>query len=423
MQRLERFGHAERVIWVGFWINAFLMVMKLLAGYLGRSEAVFADGLESACDFVAILATMVALRIGKKPFDLTHPYGHGKAESIAAIVVSLVIFATGAGILYGSVHTIVDARYETPQGIAVVAALVTIIVKERLYRYSVKTGSSLQSPAILAVAKDHRKDAITSIATLIGVTGAFFGFKLMDPLAAGLTSFFIFHIGYATFRGAAHDLMDLGRYEQQLSYAYNHRRQGVLVTGRGCPYHCNWCAKPIYGQRYTARSPVDVAREFGWLKRTYRPGHIWIADDIFGLKPGWIERFAALIEEHDSAIPFKCLLRADQVTGVVARALRLAGCRTAWIGAESGSQRILDAMEKGTRVEQIVVTEPVTGSMAEIMHPTQLGGTRHLSAAQFAQDQPDSMALVASQDGRFTIFAWSPCEQMVHAHRIEALLR
>jgi hypothetical protein len=79
--------------------------------------------------------------------------------------------------------------------------------------------------------------------------------------------------------------------------------------------------------------------------------------------------------------------------------------------------------QEGTRVEQVVVTEPVTGSVAEIVHPTQLGGTRHLSAAQFAQDQPESMALVASQDGRFTVFAWSPCEQMVHARRIEALLR
>jgi hypothetical protein len=77
----------------------------------------------------------------------------------------------------------------------------------------------------------------------------------------------------------------------------------------------------------------------------------------------------------------------------------------------------------GPRVEQVIVTEPVSGAVAETVHPMQLGGTRHLSAAQFAQDQPDSMALVASQDGRFTIFAWSPCEQMVHAHRIEALLR
>jgi hypothetical protein len=79
--------------------------------------------------------------------------------------------------------------------------------------------------------------------------------------------------------------------------------------------------------------------------------------------------------------------------------------------------------QEGARVEQVAITEPVVGAVAEIVHPMQLGGTRHLSAAQFAQDQPDSMALVASQDGRFTIFAWSACEQMVHAHRIEALLR
>ena len=208
MQRHERFGLAERVIWVGFWINALLMAMKLLAGYFGRSEAVFADGLESACDFIAILATMIALRIGQKPFDNTHPYGHGKAESVAAMVVSLVIFATGAGILYRAVHTIIDADYETPRAMAVAAALLTIIAKERLYRFSVKSGSRLQSPALLAVAKDHRKDALTSIATLVGVTGAFFGFRLMDPLAAGLTAFFIFYVGYQTFRTAGQELMD-----------------------------------------------------------------------------------------------------------------------------------------------------------------------------------------------------------------------
>ena len=126
-----------------------------------------------------------------------------------------------------------------------------------------------------------------------------------------------------------------------------------LVTTRGCPYHCNWCAKPIYGQRYTARSPEHVVDEMAWLKRTFRPDHLWIADDIFGLKPGWIERFAALVQARDAATPFKCLLRADQVTAGVARGLKAAGCRTAWIGAESGSQRILDAMEKGTRVDQI----------------------------------------------------------------------
>jgi len=182
--------------------------MKLLAGYFGSSEAVFADGMESACDFIAILSTMIALNIGRKPFDADHPYGHGRAESLSAILVSLVIFGTGCWILYNSVTVILRDEYSSPQLIAVAAALVTIIIKEWLYRYSMKTGSSLESPALLAVAKDHRKDAITSVATLIGVSGAFFGIAIMDPLAAGLTAFFIFHIAWETFSSAAHDLMD-----------------------------------------------------------------------------------------------------------------------------------------------------------------------------------------------------------------------
>lgn len=208
MLREERFNRADRIIAVGFWVNAGLMVMKLLAGHLGKSEAVFADGLESACDFIAILASMIALRIGRQPFDPKHPYGHGKAESIAAVIVSLVIFATGLGILVKAVHAIAGGAYQTPDLVAVLAALVTIAVKEWLYRYSAVTGKRLESPALTAIAKDHRKDAVTSVATLIGVSGAYLGAGIMDPLAAGLTAFFIFHIGYGTCVGAVHDLMD-----------------------------------------------------------------------------------------------------------------------------------------------------------------------------------------------------------------------
>ncbi|HMB81211.1 MAG TPA: glycosyltransferase, partial [Vicinamibacterales bacterium] len=150
----------------------------------------------------------------------------------------------------------------------------------------------------------------------------------------------------------AWDLVDVERYRSTWRSHHGYFSMN-LVTTRGCPYHCNWCAKPIYGQRYTARSPEHVVEEMAWLKRTFRPDHLWIADDIFGLKPGWIERFAELLQARGAATPFKCLLRADQVTADVARALNAASCQTAWIGAESGSQRILDAMEKGTRVEQI----------------------------------------------------------------------
>ncbi len=150
----------------------------------------------------------------------------------------------------------------------------------------------------------------------------------------------------------AWDLVDVPRYqrvwrERHGAFAMN------LVTTRGCPYHCNWCAKPIYGQRYNARSPENVVAEMRELMARYAPDEIEFADDIFGLKPGWIEWFADLVEAEGVRIPFKCLLRADLVTERVAAALARAGCRIVWMGAESGSQKVLDAMEKGTRVEQI----------------------------------------------------------------------
>lgn len=208
MQRKERFDSADRIIRIGFRATALLMVFKLSAGHWGRSDAVFADGIESACDFVAIFTTMVALKLGRKPFDEQHPYGHGRAESLSALLVSLLIFASGGWILFESVHTIIDHDFKTPGLLAVTAAFLTILIKEWLCRVTRRTGRLLESPSLLAIATDHRKDALTSVSTLAGVGGAYFGYGIMDPLAAGLTALFILHIGVRSFRDAAHDLMD-----------------------------------------------------------------------------------------------------------------------------------------------------------------------------------------------------------------------
>ena len=150
----------------------------------------------------------------------------------------------------------------------------------------------------------------------------------------------------------AWDLIDVEAYRSMWTRHHGHFSMNIATT-RGCPYHCNWCAKPIYGQRYTARSPEGVADEIAWLKATYRPDHLWVTDDIFGLKPGWIDAFAGALEARGAATAFKCLMRADGVTEATVAALARAGCRTVWIGAESGSQRVLDAMEKGTTVGHI----------------------------------------------------------------------
>ncbi|MBI3978711.1 MAG: B12-binding domain-containing radical SAM protein [Chloroflexi bacterium] len=150
----------------------------------------------------------------------------------------------------------------------------------------------------------------------------------------------------------AWDLIDVPRY--RAIWRRRHGRFSMnLVASRGCPYGCTWCAKPIYGRRYNTRSPENVVAELALLKASYGPDHLWFADDVFGLKPGWIARFADLVVRENLVTPFKCLLRADLVDPAVVAALRRAGCETVWLGAESGSQKILDAMEKGIRLEQI----------------------------------------------------------------------
>ncbi len=127
-----------------------------------------------------------------------------------------------------------------------------------------------------------------------------------------------------------------------------------MVTTRGCPYHCNWCAKPLWGQRYNARSPENVVAELKWLMETCQPDHIWFADDIVGIRPKWWSIFADLVEQEDARVPFKCLSRVDLLLRQSeVDAMKRAGCDIVWVGAESGSQMILDAMEKGTTVEQI----------------------------------------------------------------------
>jgi anaerobic magnesium-protoporphyrin IX monomethyl ester cyclase len=127
-----------------------------------------------------------------------------------------------------------------------------------------------------------------------------------------------------------------------------------MGTTRGCPFKCNWCAKPIYGNRYNSRSPQNVVNELKMLKEKFLFDHVWFCDDIFGLKPGWVNEFADLVERENLKFKFKIQARADLLLQEnYIRDLARAGCDNIWMGAESGSQRILDAMDKGTTVEQI----------------------------------------------------------------------
>jgi anaerobic magnesium-protoporphyrin IX monomethyl ester cyclase len=151
----------------------------------------------------------------------------------------------------------------------------------------------------------------------------------------------------------ARDLIDLSLYREAWKRAHGFFSMN-LIASRGCPFRCNWCAKPIFGDTYQLRPARDVAEEMKVLRDRYGADHLWFADDIFALNRHWIQEFAAAVEELGCAVPFKIQARADLLTNETVHALKRAGCAEVWMGVESGSQKVLDAMEKGLRVEQVV---------------------------------------------------------------------
>ena len=151
----------------------------------------------------------------------------------------------------------------------------------------------------------------------------------------------------------AWDLIDVERY--RAAWLERHGYFSLNMTAsRGCPFHCNWCAKPIWGNHYRRREAGEVAVEMAYLKHAFHPDHIWFADDIFGFHSDWVNEFAERLLADDGMVPFTIQTRADLATEPMATALERAGCAEAWIGAESGSQRVLDWMDKGTRVGKLV---------------------------------------------------------------------
>jgi len=134
----------------------------------------------------------------------------------------------------------------------------------------------------------------------------------------------------------------------------HHGRSSLsLVCARGCPYHCDWCSHAVYGKTHRRRSPSNVASELEELCRRYRPDQVWYADDVFTIKPSWLFAYAEELGRRGLSVPFECISRADRLSEPVVDTLARMGCFRIWIGSESGSQKILDAMRRGVKVEQV----------------------------------------------------------------------
>jgi cation diffusion facilitator family transporter len=211
----SRRQQASRVTWIGFFANLVLTICKLMAGILGQSAAMIADGIHSVSDFVTDIVVVGSLTYASKPRDGNHKYGHGKVETLATAFVGGVLFVVGLGIFWSGLTNILghygSRIIERPGMIALYAALLSILVKELLFRYTLVVGRRINSQVVMANAWHHRSDSYSSLATVAGIGGAIFlGEKwvILDPLAAMLVSFFILKIAYVITKEALLELIE-----------------------------------------------------------------------------------------------------------------------------------------------------------------------------------------------------------------------
>ncbi|KAB7708657.1 cation diffusion facilitator family transporter [Bacillus aerolatus] len=221
METEERFKKAEFAAMVGVVGNIALAILKWVCGIVGNSRALIADAAHSASDVAGSLAVWIGLRAAKRPPDEDHPYGHGKAESIAAIIVAVLLVIVGVEIGISSVKAFFQ-EIEPPNAIAIYAVIFSILVKEAMFQYKYRLGKRVKSDALIANAYEHRSDVYSSIAALIGIGAAMLGGKLGidwlvygDPVAGLLVSLLVLKIAWKVGKESIHSTLDHVLHEEE----------------------------------------------------------------------------------------------------------------------------------------------------------------------------------------------------------------
>ena len=204
-----------RVTFLGSFVNLLLVVFKFIAGIVGHSAAMIADAVHSLSDFITDIIVIIFVAISGKPEDSDHSYGHGKYETLATAVIGIILFFVGVGILISGIKAIVGALQgeplQAPSLLALIAAVISIVVKEALYHYTVKRGKALDSSSVVANAWHHRSDALSSIGTAIGIGGAVFlgeQWRILDPIAAVVVSIFIVKVAVELIKPCIDELVE-----------------------------------------------------------------------------------------------------------------------------------------------------------------------------------------------------------------------
>lgn len=211
----QRFAKAEFAAWMGIIGNIGLALIKGATGLFANSKALIADAAHSASDVVGSVAVLIGFRAAKRPPDEEHPYGHGKAESITAIIISIILILVGIQIGISAVKSLYNGVSEAPKDIALYVIVLSIVVKEVMFQYKYRLGKKLRSQALIANAWEHRSDVYSSAAAFIGVGGAIIGrtfgipqLYYLDPLAGLFVTLLILRIGYKLIKQSIHKSMD-----------------------------------------------------------------------------------------------------------------------------------------------------------------------------------------------------------------------
>lgn len=204
-----------KVTLTGSAVNAVLIVLKFIAGFAGKSSAMVADAVHSLSDFVSDVIVLIFVKIAGKPRDKGHDYGHGKFETLATMIIGLLLIGAGIGLMINGTEAVIRSlngeSLERPTMLALIVAVVSILSKEWLYRYTLRTGKKLDSQAVIANAWHHRSDAVSSLGTLIGISGAMFlgeKWRILDPIAAIVVSVLIIKSGYDIVKPCISELLE-----------------------------------------------------------------------------------------------------------------------------------------------------------------------------------------------------------------------
>ena len=211
----EREKGIYRITIIGSIVNVTLVIFKFIAGIIGNSAAMIADAVHSLSDLITDALIIIFVRISNKPKDKNHDYGHGKFETFATLIIAIILLVVGVGIAWSGAAKIISVIngeiLETPGMIALYAAIISIVSKEILYRYTVICGRKLKSDATIANAWHHRSDSLSSIGTAAGIGGAILlgnKWTILDPIAALIVSFFIVKVAFNLLKPCIDELME-----------------------------------------------------------------------------------------------------------------------------------------------------------------------------------------------------------------------